>query len=191
MSCNLLWPTSTSARLVRLADAPDLAELVRANRDFLAAWEPVRDDDYFTVGGQRAVIEAALAAHARGVTLPYVVLDASSHVVGLITLDQIVHGPFRSCDLGFWIGWKNNGRGLATRAVRDIIRVASDDLQLHRIQAATQPHNVKAQHVLERNGFVRFGVAPSCPNVAGTRQDHALYHVTLAPNDPSPIEVNQ
>ena len=33
-------------------DAPVLAELLRASRDFLEPWEPVHSDDYFTGGGQ-------------------------------------------------------------------------------------------------------------------------------------------
>ena len=55
----------------------------------------------------------------------------------------------------------DNGRGLATAAVRDMIRVAFDELGLHRIQAGTLLHNIGSQRVLERNGFVRFGVDPN------------------------------
>jgi len=57
--------------------------------------------------------------------------------------------------VGYWVGATDNGRGLATAAVRDIIRVAFDDLRLHWIQAGTLSHNVRSQRVLERNGFVR------------------------------------
>jgi ribosomal-protein-alanine N-acetyltransferase len=61
--------------------------------------------------------------------------------------------------------------------VRDIIVVAFGELGLHRIQAATLLHNLRSQRVLERNGFVRFGVAPAYLNIAGKWQDHALYQV--------------
>jgi ribosomal-protein-alanine N-acetyltransferase len=61
--------------------------------------------------------------------------------------------------------------------VRDIIVVAFGGLRLHRIQAATLLHNLRSQRVLERNGFVRFGVAPAYLNIAGKWQDHALYQV--------------
>ncbi len=61
---------SCSTRLMTIDDAPVLAELLRTNRDFLAPWEPVRADDYFTVDGQRQVIRATLDEYAKGASLP-------------------------------------------------------------------------------------------------------------------------
>ena len=191
MSCNLLWPTSTSTRLIALDDVQALTELLRVNREFLAPWEPTRDDEYFTIEGQRAVIETALERHEQGVTVPQVILDDWGRVVGRITLYQIARGPFQSCNLGYWVSAANNGRGLATAAVRGIIRVAFDELRLHRIQAGTLLHNIRSQRVLERNGFVRFGVAPAYLNVAGRRQDHALYQCTPALDEPSRKELDR
>jgi ribosomal-protein-alanine N-acetyltransferase len=48
---------------------------------------------------------------------------------------------------------------------------------LHRIQAGTLLHNIGSQRVLERNGFVRYGLAPAYLNIAGKWQDHILYQV--------------
>ena len=169
-----------ATRLVTLDDVPALAELLRVNRAFLAPWEPVRDDDYFTVEGQSAVIRSVLERHEQGATFPSVIMDESGRVVGRITLSDIVRGPFQSCHLGYWVSEAENGRGLATSAVRDIIRVGFEELSLHRIQAGTLLHNIGSQHVLERNGFIRFGVAPAYLNIAGKWQDHALYQIVNA-----------
>jgi [ribosomal protein S5]-alanine N-acetyltransferase len=166
-----------ATRLVTLEDAPILAELLRVNRDFLAPWDPVRDDAYFTDGGQRAVIDDALERCQQGSTLPHVILDESHRVVGRVTLNGIVRGPFQSCSLGYWLGAAANGRGLASFAVANIVRVAFDELGLHRVQAETLLHNTRSRRVLERNGFVHFGVAPAYLNIAGTWQDHAMYQV--------------
>ncbi|KKJ94513.1 GNAT family N-acetyltransferase [Micromonospora sp. HK10] len=164
-------------RLVTSADAPALAELLRINREFLAPWDPIRSEDYFTAPGQRAVIDADLRQHAQGSKLPHVILDDSGRVIGRITLNGIVRGPFQSCAMGYWVGASHNGRGFATRAVREIVRVAFEELRLHRVQAETLLHNVRSQRVLERNGFVRFGLAPAYLNIAGRWQDHAMYQV--------------
>jgi ribosomal-protein-alanine N-acetyltransferase len=176
-------------RLVSPGDAPALARLLRANREFLAPWEPVRGDDYFTEHGQLAVVEGALAQHARGTCLPHVILDPggpggsggrggpAGDIVGRITLNGIVRGPFQSCSMGYWIGEAANGRGLATRAVRALVRVAFDELGLHRVQAETLPHNAASQRVLERNGFVRFGYAPRYLHIAGEWQDHVMFQL--------------
>jgi [ribosomal protein S5]-alanine N-acetyltransferase len=164
-------------RLVTPDDAPVLAELLRVNRDFLAPWEPIRDDDSFTAEGQRTTIRSALERYRHGITVPSVILDESGSVVGRITLNDIVRGAFQSCHLGYWLSAAANGRGLATAAVRDMIRLAFSELGLHRIQAGTLLHNVRSQRVLERTGFVRFGVAPAYLNIAGEWQDHALYQI--------------
>jgi len=164
-------------RLVTPDDAPVLAELLQVNRDFLAPWEPIRDDDNYTVEGQRATIRSALERHRQGITVPHVILAEEGRLVGRITLNDSVRGPFQSCHLGYWLGVAANGRGLATAAAREMIRVAFEEQGLHRIQAGTLLHNVRSQRVLERNGFVRFGVAPAYLNISGTWQDHALYQL--------------
>ena len=167
----------STTRLITPGDAPVLAELLRASRDFLAPWEPVHGDDYFTAGGQRAVIADALARHEQGTSLPHVILGGSGRVAGRITLNGIVRGPFQSCSMGYWVSAADTGHGLATQAVRGIIRVAFEELGLHRIQAETLLHNVRSQRVLERNGFVRFGMAPAYLSIAGKWQDHAMYQL--------------
>jgi ribosomal-protein-alanine N-acetyltransferase len=161
-------------RLITPEDAPVLAELLRANRDFLAPWEPVRSENYFTVAGQRAVAVRALARYEQGLTVPRVILDEAGQVAGRVNL---VRGAFQSASLGYWLSAAANGRGLATAAVRDMIRVAFGELGLHRVEAATLLDNFRSQRVLERCGFVHFGVALSYLNIAGKWQDHALYQL--------------
>ncbi|NMM15930.1 MAG: GNAT family N-acetyltransferase [Cellulomonas sp.] len=164
-------------RRITLDDAPVIAELVRANREFLAPWEPIRPEGYATVDGQREVIRAALEQHEQGSTLPHVIVDDSGCVIGRITLNGITRGPFQSCSLGYWLSAAENGRGLATAAVHDMMRLAFEELGLHRVEAGTLLHNVRSQRVLERNGFVRFGVAPAYLKIAGAWQDHILFQV--------------
>src|ERR1017187_8645934 len=170
----------SATRLLTLDDVPVLAELLRVNRDFLAPWDLIRSDNYFTADGRRAVIGDALARHDQGSALPHVILDDSGRAAGRITLNGIVRGPFQSCSLGYWVSAADNGRGLATAAVRDITGVAFEELGLHRIQAEPLLHNVASQRVLERNGFVRFGMAPAYLNIAGKWQDHIMYQVVKA-----------
>ena len=164
-----------STRLVTLDDADEIARMVRANRDFLAPWEPLRDDDWLTEDRQRDAIRHLLDDHAQGVCLPHVVLDDGGRVVGRITLSGIVRGPFLSGHLGYFVSADANGRGLATAAVGRMVALAFDELGLHRVQAATLLHNVRSQGVLRRNGFVAFGVAPTYLRIAGEWQDHVLF----------------
>ena len=167
----------TTTRLIQLDDAPVLAAVLGENRDFLAPWEPVRDDSYFTVEGQTEVILNALDLGAKGTHVPHVILDDSGRLVGRIMLNGIVRGPFQSCSVGYWIAAADNGRGLATGAVRSIIEVAFDELGLHRIQAETLQHNTASKRVLERNNFVPIGMAPTYLKIAGTWQDMDMFQL--------------
>ena len=95
--------------------------------------------------------------------------------MGRITLNAIVRGPFLSCSVGYWVNDADCGRGLATAAVGEIVRVAFDELGLHRVQAETLLHDVASRRVLERTGFGRIGMAPAYLRIAGTWQDHLLF----------------
>ncbi len=167
----------TTCRLITPADAPVLAQLLRLNRDFLAPWEPLRGDDYFTEDRQRIAIQDALREQQEGRNLPLVIVDGAGGVVGRITLNNIVRGAFQSCSVGYWVSEAAGGRGVATAALKQIISVAFGELGLHRLQAETLLHNVASQKVLERNGFVRIGMAPTYLKIAGRWQDFILYQL--------------
>jgi ribosomal-protein-alanine N-acetyltransferase len=165
-------------RLITVGDAPALAELHQANREFLAPWGPDHPSRYYTLEGQRRIVADALAQyrHGHGTVVPHVIL-CDGAVVGRVTISDIVRGAFGSCHLGYWVSQAHNGRGLATAAVGEMRSFAFQKLGLHRIQAGTLLHNARSQRVLERNRFVRIGVAPQYLMVAGQWQDHILYQV--------------
>ena len=113
----------TVTRIISAADAPELADLVVENREFMRPFEPPRTESFFTAEGQLAAIEDALDRHAQGATLPHVITD-SGRIAGRITLNGIVRGPFLSCSVGYWVSQDANGRGLATAALREILGIA-------------------------------------------------------------------
>jgi ribosomal-protein-alanine N-acetyltransferase len=154
-------------------DAAALAALALANRAFLAPWEPVRPDAYFTGEAHRSTLRS-LAAQDPPSTVPCVIL-VDGEPAGRITLTNVVRGVFCSADLGYWVAQRHNGRGVGTAAVGEVLRLAFGELGLHRVQAATLLHNVGSQRVLERNGFTRIGLAPRYLRIAGEWQDHVLF----------------
>ena len=174
-------------RLIAADDAPVLADLLVANRAFLAPSSPERPPAYDTVEGQRQAIAEALTRYEAGTSEPRVIV-CDGAVVGRVTLSDITRGPLQSCHLGYWVSESHNGRGLATAAVGEIARVAFGELGLHRIEASTLPHNARSQAVLGRNGFVRFGVAPSYLRIAGEWQDHFLYQALAPPAAPEAVD---
>jgi [ribosomal protein S5]-alanine N-acetyltransferase len=66
-----------------------------------------------------------------------------------------------------------------TAAVGTGIKVARDDLGLHRLEAATLLHNIASQRVLDKNGFEAYGTARAYLRIAGQWQDHRMYQLIL------------
>ena len=161
-------------RVVGVDDAEALAEVLGRNRAFLAPWDPVREDAYFSAAGQRTLLGQSLRRYEQGLDWPGVI-TVDGAPVGRVNLNNVVRGAFRSADLGYWVDAAHNGRGVATAAVAAIVATAFSELGLHRVQAGTLLHNVASQRVLERNGFRPIGMAPRYLNIAGRWQDHRLF----------------
>jgi ribosomal-protein-alanine N-acetyltransferase len=162
-------------RLVSPGDAGPLARLLTANRDYLAPWSPLQGERYFTADGQGEVLARDLAGYERGGMLPLVILDADGAVCGRINLNSIIRGAFQGASVGYWVAESHIGRGLATAAVADVIRIGFSDLGLHRLEAATLLHNTPSQRVLARNGFRPFAVSEAYLKIAGRWQDHIMF----------------
>jgi ribosomal-protein-alanine N-acetyltransferase len=71
----------TATRLSDSTDAPVLLEVARADRDFLAPWEPQRDERWSTLDGRREEIAAGQEQHHLGLGVPLVVLDDAGAVM--------------------------------------------------------------------------------------------------------------
>ncbi|MDA8067641.1 MAG: GNAT family protein [Actinomycetota bacterium] len=164
----------TEIRPVGPDDADELAALLTANRDFLSRWEPTRPDTYFTPAGQRALIEDAARSRASDRLFPYVIL-ADGELIGRITLSNVIRWNFQSCNIGYWVSERHNRRGHATDAVRQVCRVAFDELGLHRVEAGTLPTNAASQRVLVKTGFTKLGIAPKYLKIAEAWEDHILF----------------
>jgi [ribosomal protein S5]-alanine N-acetyltransferase len=161
-------------RYLQTEDAPNLLAFMEENRGFLEQWEPVRDEAFFTLDAQRADIEADLdhvaadRRHAFGIF-------TGDELVGRIALSQIFRGIFQNAYLGYSIGERWNGQGLATEAVRVTVDFAFGELGLHRVQAAVMPRNAGSIRVLEKNGFRREGYAVGYLCINGVWEDHHIF----------------
>lgn len=165
-------------RVLRPDDADALARAYTRNRDHLAPWEPARSEEFFTAAWQQEDIGQRIAASEAGTGFSFG-LFSSGEIVGRFNLAGVVHGPFESAGLGYWIAQGSEGRGLATATVRALLDWARIELGLHRIEASTLVHNLGSQRVLAKAGFEQIGYAPKYLKIAGTWQDHHLYQALL------------
>ncbi len=150
---------------VRRADA---AELIAANRDGVAYHAPwvsaFMDHDGFETWFARGVTGANVSLVARE--------GAGGALVGVINLNEIVMGVFRSAYLGYWGYPQTGGRGLMTDALREAVRYAFDEVGLHRVEANIQPGNVRSVALARRAGFTKEGFSPGYLFIDGAWRDH-------------------
>ncbi|WP_129786314.1 GNAT family N-acetyltransferase [Promicromonospora panici] len=172
--------TDVTLRELTEDDAVALAHAYVRNREHLAPWEPARPEDFYTAKWHEERLAAQVLENATGRAL-YTVLEADGEIVGRLNLTDIVRGAFESGNIGYWLDARFTGRGLMTRAIEALAAHARDELGLHRLQAATLPHNEASQAALTRIGFEKFGFAPSYLKIAGKWQDHVIFQLILHP----------
>ncbi|MFI9201283.1 GNAT family N-acetyltransferase [Streptomyces sp. NPDC053048] len=167
-------------------DAAALARAYRRNREHLRPWEPERAEAFFTEEGQAARLADLTALRAEGRMMPWVLAGdgGRGEIVGVVNLANIVHGAWRSTNLGYWVAADHAGRGLATAAVTAACRDAGERLRLHRIEAGTVVANAASRRVLVKCGFELIGTARNYLHINGAWRDHVLFHKIL--NDRGP-----
>lgn len=155
----------------------DDAELIHAWRGepSTSRYQPMRS---LSLGAVRARLARraapAIAPTAEG-ELQWVV-ETPDGPAGWVTV-TITSRDHGTGTLGYTIGERLRGRGLATAAVRAILPIAFGDLALDlaRFEAVAAVANAASRTVLERNGFQLEGIARGYLVIAGQRIDHARY----------------
>ena len=87
----------------------------------------------------------------------YGIFENKRHI-GNVTLDNInfIH---KRAELTYIIGERDFwGKGIAKRAITEIIKIARQEFKLNKLYAGTASNNIASKKVLEFNGFILEGV---------------------------------
>jgi ribosomal-protein-alanine N-acetyltransferase len=161
-------------RPVQASDAQVLSDLYSCDRAFLAPFDPPRPDEFFTLEGQRIDLEHSVAQRAADLRHRFMIV-ADGDAAGVLSISNLVRGPFQSANLGYWVAERLNGMGVGTRAVGEACRWAFGEGRLHRLEAGTLIDNIASQRVLAKNGFERIGLASDYLFIDGDWRDHILF----------------
>jgi [ribosomal protein S5]-alanine N-acetyltransferase len=149
-------------------EAPVLA-FEQANRAYFAESINDRGDDFYEHFAERH--RATLAEQEAGACVFHVLVDGDEKVVGRFNLYDLGAG---TAEVGFRVARQVTGRGVATSALRDLCRIASEQYGLRTLTAAASNENIASQKVLTKVGFVATG-----PAEVGGRQGSS-YEIALA-----------
>lgn len=135
------------------------AEDVPALRAIFSDADVVRFMSVKQLTSEAATLEFLARIHNsfRGGTLYQWGVELEQGIVGTCTLSSI-NREHRRAELGFALARAFWGRGLIRRALPAVVQFAFERLDLHRIEADTDPRNVASMRTLERLGFQREGL---------------------------------
>lgn len=98
--------------------------------------------------------------------------EQPQQVMGMVALNGIVWECFCSCFLGYKLDKDHLRQGLMSEAVQECVRIAFEELGLHRIEANIMPRNLPSLRVAEKCGFVREGISRKYLKINGVWEDH-------------------
>ncbi|MFF6884189.1 GNAT family N-acetyltransferase [Streptomyces sp. NPDC012421] len=104
--------------------------------------------------------------------------EAAGRIAGFLTVNNIVHGAFRSGALGYGAFAHAAGRGLMGEALRLLLAHAFGPMGLHRLEANIQPGNAPSRALVRRAGFRLEGFSPAMLLIDGAWRDHERWAIT-------------
>jgi ribosomal-protein-alanine N-acetyltransferase len=170
-----------SIHVLDASHIPGLLTLGRRNHPDIDYGGPHEEYDE---AAQRERLERRLAERQQGSGWSWTI-HVDGELAGDIGFNQVHLGNVQSANVGYMVDAAARGRGVATAALRLVIREAFDELHLHRLDAGALVTNVASQRVLEKAGFRRIGVLERHFFEQGAWRDHVWYEL-IGPDRPPP-----
>ncbi len=176
-----LFSTARTDVLLLTTDLADNLQLfLLENRAYFAPFEPLRNEDYFTLNSITQRIESAQSDYDARKCLQLVFTLKDEHkIVGSINFTNFIFGVFQACYLGFSLDPAYQGKGLMHEALKASLNYVQANYGFHRIMANHLPDNARSSKTLARLGFVKEGYAHSYLKINGVWQDHVLNSLIL------------
>ncbi|WMJ22462.1 GNAT family N-acetyltransferase [Paludicola sp. MB14-C6] len=160
--------------LADISIAKDLVLYYQRNKDFLRAFEPLREESFYTFDYQQKLLQNEMNQIKDDSSYRFYIYEKRdfNRIIGMIGLNNIVRGAFQSCFLGYKLDCEKQNIGYMTEAVLECTRIAFEELHLHRIEANVMPRNTPSLRVLEKCGYQNEGISKNYLNINGTWEDH-------------------
>lgn len=145
-----------SIRPYRIEDAPALHEAALASVSEILPFLPWCHPD-LTIEEIRAWIEAQVQAFEARTAFEFAILAEDGGYLGGCGLNQI-DGAYRRANLGYWVRTSATRRGVATAAVRQLVRWGFENTDLLRLEVVVSTKNVASLRTADKAGAVREGI---------------------------------
>lgn len=153
--------------------AEEVLDFYCRNKEFLDPWEPKKAPRFFTKNYQRASLMYDHQQALEGDSFRFwIIKKEDNSIIGAVSITNIIRGAFKSCFLGYKMDKNETGKGYVTEAIKKIIDVTFNDLQLHRLEAHVMPQNVSSLRVMEKLEFKKEGYGEKYLQINGKWEDH-------------------
>lgn len=165
--------------LMKIEDANDIYNFELNNKAYFESVLPARPEGYFERENFHRLMDELIEEQAEGLTYMHLIRDETGQMIGRINLHRSPTTPAIKMELGYRIGQVFQGQGVASQAVKEIIKIAKDTYGLREIEAGTATDNIGSRRVLEKNGFQVIGEEKKVIKVQGKWLDGVLYHLNM------------
>jgi ribosomal-protein-alanine N-acetyltransferase len=104
---------------------------------------------------------------------------AEGELAGVVNVNEIVRGAFRSAYLGYYAFTPYDARGNMAAGLRLVIGRAFRSYRLHRLEANIQPQNRHSISLVKRLGFRMEGLSLRYLKISGRWRDHQRWALTV------------
>jgi ribosomal-protein-serine acetyltransferase len=119
-------------------------------------------------------IEAQVAAREARTAYELVILSQDGRFLGGCGLNQI-DAANRRANLGYWVRTSERGRGVATAAVRHLVRWGFENTDLVRLEVLVSVQNARSLRVAEKSGAWREGILRKRLMLHGNAHDAVVF----------------
>ncbi|MBD7912524.1 MULTISPECIES: GNAT family protein [Clostridium] len=172
-----LYSDNIMIKLLTPEDSEALLKYYLDNKEHLRAFEPMRDNSFYTIEVQKNILSQSYRQFLNGTAVDFGIYK-DDRFIGKLKISNIVNGIFKSATIGYSIDKDEQGKGYMKETVNLAINYAFEELQLHRLEASALVENKKSQNVLLGCGFKELGVNEQYLFINGKWRDHITYYIT-------------
>lgn len=159
----------------------DAALLVRQfyqqNATFLEPFEPKRPENFYTTDFHKSNLACEYRAFLKLSHIRFWIVrkEAPNELIGSVCFNNILHGAFQKCMIGYKLGENFCHNGYMQEAISFLIPIIISELKLHRIEAYVQPDNYASIHLLSKLHFTEEGYLQNFAQIQGKWTDHLIF----------------
>jgi len=155
-----------------LTHAEELFTLIDVNRVYLHQWMGWLDKTT-AVADVETFIKDCIEQHEKGCGLAFVITERDN-ICGTLNFHRVdkIHN---TGEVGYWLSKSHSGKGIMTLAVKELVRIGFEELNLNTIEIHCAEGNTKSRAIPERLGFTYEATLRQREWLYSKYVDHAIY----------------